>query len=104
MQQYHAAMEWHPNMLILFRVGDFYELYGDHAETAAEALGLVLTTRTDEGQKIPMAGFPHHALEQYLRRLLSAGHRVAICEQAEQPPAEVPAEAIQPSLFDEVFP
>jgi DNA mismatch repair protein MutS len=105
MQQYHAAKERHPNMLLLFRIGDFYEAYGDDAWTLARAIGTGLTTR----EKTVMAGFPHQALENYLRVLLKAGHRVAICDQVDDLPAGehserivVPlAECPQPSLFDE---
>jgi DNA mismatch repair protein MutS len=80
MQQYRDAKERHPGMLLLFRMGDFYELFEDDAEVVARVLGLTLTSRD---KTIPMAGFPHHALEQHLRRLLHAGHRVAICDQVE---------------------
>src|SRR5262245_63401619 len=82
MQQYREAKERHPGMLLLFRMGDFYELFGDDAEVAARVLGLTLTSRD---KQIPMAGFPHHQLEAYLRRLLHAGHRVAVCDQVEDP-------------------
>ena len=102
-EQYHAAKERHPNLLLLFRVGDFYELYGEDAETAARILGLTLTSRD---RTIPMAGFPHHQLETYLHRFLKAGQRVAICEQVESPAGKVPGEFTpvnteQPTLFDE---
>ena len=83
MQQYREAKERHPGMLLLFRMGDFYELFDDDAEVAARVLGLTLTSRD---KTIPMAGFPHHALERYLRKLLQPGHRVAICDQVEDPP------------------
>lgn len=78
MEQYREAKERHPGMLLLFRIGDFYELFNEDAETAAKLLGLTLTTR---GRTISMAGFPHHCLESHLRKLLRAGHRVAMCEQ-----------------------
>ena len=104
-EQYHAAKERHPNMLLLFRVADFYELYGEDAEIAARILGLTLTSRD---RTLAMAGFPHHQLETYLHRLLKAGQRVAICEQVETPTGKVPGEVIpadaegyQPTLFDE---
>src|SRR5262245_15484104 len=80
MRQYRDAKERHPGMLLLFRVGDFYELFDADAELAAKELGLTLTSRD---QSIPMAGFPHHQLEQYLRKLLQLGHRVAVCDQVE---------------------
>src|SRR6266446_5810843 len=82
MQQYREAKERHPGMLLLFRMGDFYELFEADAEVAARVLGLTLTSRD---KTIPMAGFPHHTLEPYLRKLLHAGHRVAICDQVEDP-------------------
>src|ERR1700739_2296726 len=82
MQQYREAKERHPGMLLLFRMGDFYELFEADAEVAARVLGLTLTSRD---KTIPMAGFPHHALETHLRKLLHAGHRVAICDQVEDP-------------------
>jgi DNA mismatch repair protein MutS len=69
-------------MLLLFRMGDFYELFEEDANTAARVLGLTLTSRD---KSIPMAGFPHHALEPHLRKLLQSGHRVAICDQVEDP-------------------
>jgi DNA mismatch repair protein MutS len=82
MQQYRDAKERHPGMLLLFRMGDFYELFNDDAETAARVLGLTLTSRD---KSVPMAGFPHHQLEQYLHKLLHQGHRVAVCDQVEDP-------------------
>jgi DNA mismatch repair protein MutS len=82
MQQYREARERHPGMLLLFRMGDFYELFDEDAATAARELGLTLTSRD---KTIPMAGFPHHQLENYLHRLLQAGHRVAVCDQVEDP-------------------
>jgi DNA mismatch repair protein MutS len=82
MQQYQEAKKRHPGMLLLFRMGDFYELFDADAEAAARLLGLTLTSRD---KTVPMAGFPHHALEAYLRKLIQAGHRVAICDQVEDP-------------------
>ena len=82
MQQYREAKERHPGMLLLFRMGDFYELFDQDAEVAAGVLGLALTSRD---KTVPMAGFPHHALEPHLRKLLQSGHRVAICDQVEDP-------------------
>src|SRR5204863_2572890 len=69
-------------MLLLFRMGDFYETFDADAESAAKLLGLTLTSRD---KQIPMAGFPHHQLEQYLQKLLRAGQRVAVCDQVEDP-------------------
>jgi DNA mismatch repair protein MutS len=82
MQQYREAKQRHPGMLLLFRMGDFYELFYDDAEVISRVLGLTLTSRDNT---IPMAGFPHKALETHLRNLLRAGHRVAICDQVEDP-------------------
>jgi DNA mismatch repair protein MutS len=82
MQQYREAKDRHPGMLLLFRMGDFFEFFDNDAETAASVLGLTLTSRD---KTIPMAGFPHHQLESYLHKLLRAGHRVAICDQVEDP-------------------
>src|SRR5437588_6784625 len=82
MQQYQEAKARHPGMLLLFRMVDFYELFNGDAEVAARVLGLTLTSRD---KTVPMAGFPHHALDTHLRKLLQAGHRVAICDQVEDP-------------------
>lgn len=81
MQQYWDAKAAHPGMLLFFRMGDFYELFDADAELAAKILGLTLTSR-DKSMK--MAGFPHHQLENYLPKVLAAGHRVAICDQVEE--------------------
>jgi DNA mismatch repair protein MutS len=81
MQQYRDAKGQYPGMLVLFRNGDFYELFEEDAEIGARVLGITLTKRDKE---IPMAGVPHHALDRYLGKLLQAGHRVAICEQMEE--------------------
>jgi DNA mismatch repair protein MutS len=75
-QQYHAAKRTHPNMLLLFREGDLYQLFDDDAKTVANLLGLTMTT----SDTIPTTTFPHDALEAHLRKLLKAGYRVAICE------------------------
>jgi DNA mismatch repair protein MutS len=82
MKQYHDAKEQNPDALLLFRMGDFYELFFQDAEVIARELQLTLTTRDG---LVPMAGFPHHQFEPYLRRLIQAGHRVAVCEQVEDP-------------------
>src|SRR5437870_6040015 len=82
MQQYQEAKDRHPGMLLLFRMGDFYELFDTDAETASKILGLALTSRD---KTVSMAGFPDHSLESHLRKLLQAGHRVAICDQVEDP-------------------
>src|SRR6266581_4526934 len=80
MQQYREAKDRHPGMLLLFRMGDFYELFFEDAELAARLLGLTLTSRD---KTVAMAGFPHHQLENYLHKLIQAGQRVAICDQVE---------------------
>src|SRR5262249_53094332 len=80
MRQYREAKDAHPGMLLLFRMGDFYETFDDDAERIAKLLGLTLTSRD---KQVPMAGFPHHQLEQYLQKLLRAGQRVAVCDQVE---------------------
>jgi DNA mismatch repair protein MutS len=85
MQQYLDAKQACPDALLLFRMGDFYELFHDDAKTAARLLGLTLTSRDKGEDPIPMAGFPHHQLEAYLARLIAAGMRAAICEQVEDP-------------------
>src|SRR5262249_37211836 len=82
MQQYREVKERHPGMLVLFRVGDFFELFGEDAEAAARDLGLALTS---QDKSIPMAGFPHHALDAHVRKLVQAGHCVAVCDQVEDP-------------------
>ncbi len=86
MQQYHAVKKQHPAALLLFRLGDFYELFYDDAVVASKILQITLTSRNKEkGQQVPMCGVPYHAAENYISRLVRAGHRVAICEQMEEP-------------------
>ncbi|MCX7799204.1 MAG: DNA mismatch repair protein MutS [Fimbriimonadales bacterium] len=85
LQQYFRIKAEHPGVLLAMRVGDFYEFYGEDAEVAARALEIVLTAREDGGSRIPMAGVPYHAVERYLARLVAAGHRVALCDQLEDP-------------------
>lgn len=86
MKQYTEFKEKYPDALLLFRVGDFYETFGDDAIKASEALGITLTKRgTNNGQPIPLAGFPHHALDTYLPKLVRWGYRVAVCDQLEDP-------------------
>lgn len=80
MKQYREAKEAHPGMMLLFRMGDFFELFGEDATLAARELGLTLTSRD---KQIAMAGFPHHQLELYLKKLLTRGYRVAVCDQVE---------------------
>jgi DNA mismatch repair protein MutS len=86
MQQYHAVKSRYPHALLLFRLGDFYELFHEDAIIAARELQITLTSRNREkGQPIPMCGVPYHAVDAYLARLIRAGFKVAICEQMEQP-------------------
>ena len=85
MQQYFGARDEHPGVLLLMRVGDFYEAYGEDAETIAGALNITLTSREDGGQRIAMAGVPHHAAERYIARLIRQGFRVAMMDQVEDP-------------------
>lgn len=88
MKQYLKIKSQHPEALLLFRVGDFYETFGEDAIRTAEALGIVLTHRNNGGNNIELAGFPYHAMDMYLPRLVQAGYRVAICEQLEKPSKE----------------
>lgn len=85
MQQYNAIKVKHPDALLLFRVGDFYETFGEDAVKAAKILGIILTHRNNGGDRTELAGFPHHSLNTYLPKLVKAGQRVAICDQLEDP-------------------
>jgi DNA mismatch repair protein MutS len=86
MKQYNAIKARHPGALLLFRVGDFYETFGEDAIKASKVLDIVLTKRANgSASHIELAGFPHHALDNYLPKLVRAGNRVAICDQLEDP-------------------
>ncbi|MBN1589546.1 MAG: DNA mismatch repair protein MutS [Pirellulales bacterium] len=85
MRQYQEAKRACPAAILLFRMGDFYELFHDDAKTAARVLNLALTSREKGDNPIPMAGFPHHQLDSYLGKLIAAGFRVAVCDQVEDP-------------------
>lgn len=86
MKQYFDLKAKHPDAVMLFRCGDFYETYSEDAVTASEILGITLTKRANgQGKMVEMAGFPHHALDTYLPKLIRAGRRVAICDQLEDP-------------------
>ncbi len=85
MQQYEDAKEACGDAILLFRMGDFYELFYEDAKTAARVLGLTLTSRDKGENPIPMAGFPHHQVDIYVGKLIRAGHRAAVCEQVEDP-------------------
>src|SRR3954467_799610 len=87
MKQYQQFKSQYPGYVLFFRMGDFYEMFWDDAKLAARVLGVALTSRSrggiDADDAIPMAGVPFHAVEGYLRRMIAAGHKVAICEQME---------------------
>ena len=86
MKQYNAIKAKYPGALLLFRVGDFYETFGEDAIKASKVLDIVLTKRSNgAASEMELAGFPHHALETYLPKLVRAGNRVAICDQLEDP-------------------
>ena len=85
MQQYFRVKGKYPDAILLFRVGDFYETFGEDAITASQVLGIILTRRNNGGSDVELAGFPHHSMDLYLPRLVKAGYRVAICEQLEKP-------------------
>src|SRR5258708_2953611 len=87
-EQYLEIKAGHPGLLLFYRMGDFYELFFEDAEIASKALGIVLTKRgKHQGADIPMCGVPVERSEDYLHRLITAGHRVAVCEQTEDPAA-----------------
>src|ERR1700726_900880 len=86
MEQYLEIKAAHPGLLLFYRMGDFYELFFEDAEIASKALGIMLTKRgKHQGIDIPMCGVPVERSEDYLHRLIEAGHRVAVCEQTENP-------------------
>ena len=110
MQQYQEMKKKHPDAVLLFRVGDFYEIFGKDAVIASEILGITLTRRqTGIDSRIELAGFPHHALDTYLPKLVRAGKRVAICEQLEDPklkktPKQKVVETVTPNQPPKVEP
>jgi len=86
MTQYYKIKQAHPDTILLFRVGDFFETFEEDAKIAAKVLGIVLTKRANgAAEDVPLAGFPHHAIDAYLPKLVRAGYRVAVCEQMENP-------------------
>lgn len=86
MRQYRKIKEKYPETILLFRMGDFFETFEEDAVTASKVLGITLTKRSNGGaSEVPLAGFPHHALDNYLPKLVKAGYRVAVCEQLEDP-------------------
>ncbi|MDP3581663.1 MAG: DNA mismatch repair protein MutS, partial [Ignavibacteria bacterium] len=86
MAQYAKVKESYPDTVLLFRVGDFFETFDEDAKTASKVLGITLTRRANGAAgDVPLAGFPHHAIDTYLPKLVRAGYRVAVCEQMENP-------------------
>lgn len=86
MKQYYKIKEANPDTILLFRVGDFFETFAEDAKTASKVLGITLTKRSNgAADDVPLAGFPHHAIDVYLPKLVRAGFRVAVCEQVENP-------------------
>ena len=86
MRQYQSIKRRYPHALVLFRLGDFYELFYEDAIAASRELQITLTSRNREkGEPIPMCGVPYHAAERYIARLLRAGYKIAVCDQMEQP-------------------
>jgi len=86
MKQFVRIKEAHPDDILFFRMGDFYEMFFEDAEEAADVLDIALTSRDGgKGVRVPMAGVPHHSADSYIQRLVDAGHRVAVCEQMEDP-------------------
>jgi DNA mismatch repair protein MutS len=115
MDQYYRTKQQYQDALLLFRVGDFYETFGEDAKVVARDLNITLTSRQrdDAGNRIPLAGVPYHALDAYLSRLIKAGHKVAICDQVEDPKTAkglvkreitrvvTPGTVIEPSMLEE---
>lgn len=86
MKQYRKIKEANPDTVLFFRVGDFFETFDEDAKTASKVLGITLTKRSNGAAgDVPLAGFPHHAIDSYLPKLVRAGYRVAVCEQMENP-------------------
>jgi DNA mismatch repair protein MutS len=90
-QQYLDFKRQFPDAIVMFRLGDFYEMFDDDAETAARELDLVLTGRpVSKGERVPMCGVPHHAVEGYIAKLVDKGYHVAVIEQVEREPLNGP--------------
>ena len=86
MQQYYEIKKENPGCILFFRMGDFFELFEDDAVIASKILGLTLTSRNNGASgATPLCGFPHHAAERYVPKMVAAGYRIAICEQVEDP-------------------
>ena len=101
MRQYFAAKAKYPDAILLFRIGDFYETFGEDAITTSRVLGIVLTARNNGGSDVELAGFPHHSVDNYLPKLVRAGYRVAICEQLEKP---VPGRVVRRGVVEVITP
>jgi DNA mismatch repair protein MutS len=101
MRQYFEQKAKYPDAILLFRVGDFYETFGEDAIVASRVLGIVLTARNNGGSDVELAGFPYHSVDNYLPKLVRAGHRVAICEQMEKP---VPGRVVRRSVVEVITP
>ena len=87
MQQYKETKEQHPDEILFFRLGDFYEMFFEDARVASKELGLTLTSRSGDVEKTPMCGVPYHSAERYIEKLISRGYKVAIAEQMGDPKA-----------------
>ena len=85
MKQFHHFKEKYPDAILFFRMGDFYETFYEDAQTCSRVLGLTLTSRSKGTNPIPLAGVPYHAVDKYLKKMLQAGYKVAVCEQVEDP-------------------
>ncbi len=85
MKQFSKFKQKYPDAILFFRMGDFYETFYDDAKTCSKVLGLTLTSRSKGDNPIPLAGVPYHAVEGYIKKMLQAGYKVAVCEQVEDP-------------------
>ena len=85
MRQFHHFKEKYPDAILFFRMGDFYETFYEDAKTCSRVLGLTLTSRSKSDNPIPLAGIPFHALDGYMKKMIKAGFKVAVCEQVEDP-------------------
>ncbi len=114
MKQYHSVKRQYPDAIMFFRMGDFYETFYEDAKIASRVLGIALTSRDkDSGEPIPLAGFPHHAIDTYLAKFVKAGYKIAICEQMEDPKKAkgivkrevirvvTPGTVIEPNILDQ---
>ena len=101
MRQYFESKAKYPDTILLFRIGDFYETFGEDAIVASQVLGIVLTARNNGGTDVELAGFPHHSVDNYLPKLVRAGYRVAICEQLEKP---VPGRVVRRGVVEVITP